>query len=121
MLKFVSIVGVALTTAASWTAPSPAAAQNAAANRPSFACNRASNAAERMICGDAELARLDRIVADLFAEVRSLSLNAEQRREIDAEQRAWLTRRNACRTMQCLRPGHFGRIAELAGQLPTDM
>jgi len=73
-----------------------------------------------MICGDPELARLDRIMADLFAETRSLLLNAVQTAEADTTQRAWLARRNRCADVQCLRRAYFSRVTELARELPSD-
>ena len=59
-------------------------------------------------------------MADLFAETRSLLLNAEQTAEADVTQRAWLARRNRCRDVQCLRRSYFGRVTELARELPSD-
>ena len=97
----------------------PAKAQSGAAPA-SFSCAKAAKASERMICGDSELARLDRIMADLFAETRSLLLNASQTAEADATQRAWLARRNRCGDVQCLRRAYFSRVAELARELPND-
>jgi uncharacterized protein len=76
---------------------------------------------ERTICGDAELARLDRIMADLFLETRSLLLNANQTAEADAAQRAWLAGRNRCGSdIQCLRRAYFSRVSALARELPSD-
>lgn len=100
------------------TAP-PATAKSPGA-RASFSCAKATKAPERTICGDLELARLDRIMADLFAETRSLLLNAGQAAEADATQRAWLARRNKCRDVQCLRRTYFSRVTELARELPTE-
>ena len=88
--------------------------------RASFACAKASTAPERMICGDAELARLDRIMADLFTETRSLLLNSEQTAEADKAQRAWLAGRNRCGDAQCVRRAYLNRVTELARELPSD-
>ncbi|HZG08855.1 MAG TPA: hypothetical protein VEZ70_07745 [Allosphingosinicella sp.] len=99
----------------------PAAAAPAAAARPSFSCAKAMGGPERAICGDPELARLDRIMADLFLETRSLLLNANQTAEADAAQRAWLVRRNRCGSdIQCLRRAYFSRVTALASELPSD-
>jgi uncharacterized protein len=100
-------------------AAAPAGAQSIGA-RPSFSCAKASRGPERMICGDPELARLDRIMADLFAETRSLLLNSGQAAEADTAQRQWLARRNTCRDVQCLRRAYFSRVTELARELPSD-
>jgi uncharacterized protein len=101
------------------TVPQAAAVQRNAP-RPSFACTSSMSAAERMICRDAELARLDRIMSDLFAQTQSLLLNARQTAEANGTQRAWLMTRNRCASVQCLRQHYFRRIHELASELPTD-
>jgi uncharacterized protein len=98
---------------------SPAAAQGPA-GRPSFACGNSRSAVEKLICGNVELARLDRILGDLFAETRGLSLNGEQAAQADADQRAWLAKRNRCAAVECLRQAYFKRIIELAQALPAD-
>jgi len=98
----------------------PPASAQPAGSRASFSCAKATRAPERMICGDPELARLDRIMADLFAETRSLLLNATQTAEADASQRAWLGRRNKCADVQCLRRTYFSRVTELARELPSE-
>ena len=110
----------AMIAMAAATAPvAPASAQGPSA-RPSFACGKSRSAVERLICADAELARLDRIVSDLFAESRSLSLNAQQSAQTDADQRGWLGQRNRCTAVECLRQSYFKRIVELAQSLPAD-
>ena len=113
---------VAASIAATFCLAVPAAPVHGqgAAPKPSFACTKARTAAERLICGDVELARLDRILSDLFAETRSLLLNAQQGAQADADQRAWLAKRNRCTAVQCLRQQYFNRIAELARELPSE-
>jgi len=114
------LVSALMTAAAATAAPlSPASAQTSA-TRPSFVCANSRTAVERIICRETELARLDRIVADLFAETRGLSLNAEQSAQADAGQRAWLAERNRCTAVACLRQAYFKRIVELAQDLPAD-
>jgi uncharacterized protein len=113
-------VGTALLTSALLAGQARQADAQSPGVRPSFSCAKATKAPERLICGDPELARLDRIMADLFAETRSLLLNAEQTSQADATQRGWLANRNRCREIQCLRRAYFGRITELARELPTE-
>jgi uncharacterized protein len=113
-------VGIALLSSAVLGVMSPPADAQATSARPSFPCAKPMKGPERMICGDPELARLDRIMADLFAETRSLLLNAEQSAQADAAQRGWLARRNRCADVQCLRRAYFGRVSELARELPTE-
>jgi uncharacterized protein len=118
MIRKLTLALVALSSAV--LAAPPAAAQPTGA-RPSFSCAKATGAPERIICGDPELARLDRIMADLFVETRSLLLNASQTAEADARQRAWLARRKRCGTdLQCLRRAYFSRVSELARELPSE-
>lgn len=119
MIRTSALAIAALSSALLAATASPVSAQSVAA-RASFSCAKATKAPERTICGDPELARLDRIMADLFAETRSLFLNAQQTAEADAAQRAWLTRRNRCGDVQCLRQAYFSRITELARELPSD-
>lgn len=119
MIRKLAFGIVSLSSTLLAVAAPPAKAQSAGV-RASFSCAKAATAPERMICGDPELARLDRIMADLFAETRSLLLNAEQAAEADATQLAWLARRNRCRDVQCLRRSYFSRVAELARELPSD-
>jgi uncharacterized protein len=101
-------------------APAAPAFGQGVAPRPSFSCAKVRSAPERLICGDVELARLDRILSDLYAETRSLLMNAQQGAEADKVQRAWLAKRNRCTAVQCLRQLHFNRIAELARELPSE-
>jgi uncharacterized protein len=108
-----------LATAATAAPTSPASAQSPA-SRPSFACGKSRSAVEHLICADVELGRLDRIIAELFAETRGLSLNSEQSAQGDADQRAWLAKRNRCTAVECLRQSYFKRIIELAQALPAD-
>lgn len=111
--------GLALLSSALLVATAPPAHAQMLA-RASFSCVKATKAPERTICGDVELARLDRIMGDLFAETRSLLLNATQTAEADATQRIWLARRNKCADVQCLRRAYFSRVTELARELPSD-
>lgn len=117
MIKMVWACG-ALTVACAMAATPAVAASTP--SRPSFACGKAAAVAERLICRDAELSRLDRIMADLYAQSLSLLLNADQGNEANLQQRAWLKGRNRCADVQCLRKAYFGRVAELARELPTE-
>ena len=96
------------------------AAAPAAAQQPSFSCSAARSFAERAVCSDPELARLDRITAELFTETRSLLLNAEQTANAAADQRAWLAARNRCANTLCVRSAYLKTIANLARELPEN-
>lgn len=114
MIKLILVFGSVVIAAAATVARAPIT------TRPSFACVKTATTAERLICSDAELSRLDRIMAELHAETLSLLLNAEQASQANLAQRAWLKSRNRCADVQCLRRAYFGRVAELARDLPSD-
>uniref|UniRef100_B8DQB4 Lysozyme inhibitor LprI N-terminal domain-containing protein n=1 Tax=Nitratidesulfovibrio vulgaris (strain DSM 19637 / Miyazaki F) TaxID=883 RepID=B8DQB4_NITV9 len=84
---------------------------------PSFPCTEVrSGSAEAMVCDDAELAGLDRTLADVYAAARARSAN-EHPPFLRAEQRGWARGRDECwksadrRT--CVRDAYVLRIAEL--------
>lgn len=104
-------------------APAPLAAQAPVAN-PSFDCARARGWDERAICGDRDLATLDRRVADAFRQ--ALEAAPAQRDRLQAEQRSWLAERRRCEkpasgTPQgCLRTSMASRATTLeAGLRPN--
>ncbi|MCR9109863.1 MliC family protein [Marivita sp. XM-24bin2] len=76
---------------------SPAFAQDG----PSFDCSKAGSDAERLVCADADLARLDRQLSDRFAAAidvaRGLEVGAQTAEdEIRATQRGWISGRDEC-------------------------
>lgn len=78
---------------------------------PSFDCAKASTAIEGMICGNAELAGLDRQMADLYKETLGMSQDAAASRR---EQVEWIKgERNACKTVDCLLGAYYERIDTL--------
>jgi Uncharacterized protein conserved in bacteria, putative lipoprotein len=60
---------------------------------PSFDCNNASTTAEKLICSDAALSRLDKSLADSFQGLRQQRTGPAHDRLV-GEQRAWLTARD---------------------------
>ena len=83
------------------------------AGGPSYDCRRASIAATRTICGNEDLSRLDREMADAF--VAALSSGGDAR-ALRAAQAAWLTKRNACgANFGCLQQAMTMRTADLRG------
>ncbi|WP_427914610.1 hypothetical protein ACPWT1_06765 [Ramlibacter sp. MMS24-I3-19] len=79
--------------------------------RPSFDCARARSRTERLICGDAELAALDRDTGRLHARARAAARNpAAFKRQNDAE---WKQREAKCRDKTCLLAWYAHRRAQL--------
>ena len=92
-------------------ASAPAATPN-----PSFDCAKASHEIEELICKDAELADLDRSLADLYAVVLKNTPTGEQK-TLKAEQRGWVKGRNDCWKSSdergCVKREYEARISEL--------
>jgi uncharacterized protein YecT (DUF1311 family) len=83
---------------------------------PSFDCAKASHQVEELICKDAELASLDRSLADLYGVVLKHSSASEQK-TLKAEQRGWVKTRNGCWNYgdqrDCVKRSYEERISEL--------
>ncbi len=83
--------------------------------KPGFNCAKASAPVEVLMCGNAELAGLDRAVGDLFGSLRK-SLPADRSKALRDEQRKWLVARDAaCAPLDapCLIEQYRGRLAAL--------
>jgi len=81
--------------------------------QPSFDCAKASNAVERAICADPNLAALDVEMAALYAAARSAAQGSAAEKLV-AGQRAWMKRRSRCGgNGACLAAQIATRIAEL--------
>jgi uncharacterized protein YecT (DUF1311 family) len=61
----------------------------------SFDCGRAGTAIEKAICGDVELARLDRAVSEAYQRKLKYSFEDGEKARNQAEQRQWLATRDA--------------------------
>lgn len=92
---------------------------------PSFDCARAEGTVETLICEDADLARLDRRLADRFAAaldtVRGLDAGADTAEgELRAMQRGWIGGRDACWTAEdlraCIEAAYLRREGELVAR-----
>jgi len=68
---------------------------SAVAASPSFNCAKATHEAEKLICKDAELASLDRDLAQLYAAVLK-NTPARDQKLLKAEQRGWIKGRDDC-------------------------
>ena len=86
------------------------------AAQPSFDCSKASHEAELLICKDAELAALDRSLADLYNTLLKHTPASEQK-QLKAEQSGWVKGRNQCWKASdqrgCIKSEYETRIREL--------
>jgi uncharacterized protein len=112
LVTYVSVMVAATTVAAS--------AQSAS---PSFDCSKASGQVEELICGDDQLAALDRELAATYKKALK-SWPAEILAEEKAFQRGWIKGRNDCWKAEdqraCVENSYRTRIAEIqiqSGQL----
>ena len=102
-------------TQAPASAPAPATppAQSASAT-PSFDCTQAQGEIEKLVCSDPKLARLDRQLAERFAQVK----DKPEARSVVAEQRGWIEGRDSCWKADdktaCVRDSYRTRLVELA-------
>jgi uncharacterized protein YecT (DUF1311 family) len=88
-------------------------------------CGQAKSATDKAICGNAELAAADKVMAETYAGLRA-KLSPEQQNALLADQRRWITRRTAgCGDnsddafAQCLRAETEARRRFLAGESPN--
>lgn len=78
---------------------------------PSFDCNKARGRVDLLICADAELATLDRGLAELFAGAQAQTLDPG---ELKKTQRKWLRQRDDCESAECVTQQYRQRIETLA-------
>lgn len=124
LLGAVSLAGLAAGLGIAGTAV--ASAQTPAAG-PSFNCAAASGQVETLICRDADLAALDRRLAEVYAQALE-NLPAEDATRERTMQRGWISGRNECWTSDdlraCVETEYQTRITELqirSGQLMVPM
>lgn len=96
---------------------------NAQSVSPSFDCSKASGQVEELICADADLAALDRKLADVY-EKAIAAWPAEEVSKQKAMQRGWISGRNECwkedEVRSCVEREYQTRTVELqiqSGQL----
>jgi uncharacterized protein len=92
------------------------AAPLAQAAQPSFDCGKATHEAELLICKDADLAALDRSLAELYATVLK-NTPASKKGALKTEQRGWVKGRDDCWKSAdqhgCIKAEYQARINEL--------
>ncbi|PYE17682.1 ClpP protease-like protein [Paraburkholderia silvatlantica] len=88
-----------------------------AALTQSFNCSELMSAQAQLVCGDSELASIDKAMAEAYNQKLKASTNKDRLR---AEQRAWLRNsRNACGDKACLLKSYQLRVAELKQRAST--
>lgn len=90
----------------------PSQAQEVA--KPTFDCTKAQQAVEVTICSDPELAELD---VELLGTYKKLAASKTDLTQLKASQRAWLKKRNACDSAECIAKSYRGRLAQLKERL----
>jgi uncharacterized protein YecT (DUF1311 family) len=85
--------------------------------QPSFDCAKASTRAEKMVCGNSELATLDQELAMNYEKARDA---AADKSELKNEQLAWLKTLKQCPDEACLAQSYQQRINELHGYFAGD-
>ncbi|WP_049871245.1 lysozyme inhibitor LprI family protein [Ramlibacter tataouinensis] len=93
------------------TPPDPAVASV----KPSFDCAKARSVPEKMICSDAELARLDRELGRLHAQAKRAAPSTTAFNRKNNEE--WNRREATCRTRSCLLQWYAERRQQLEGDL----
>lgn len=81
-----------------------------AAQAASFDCVKAGTKVEKLVCGDAEISKLDEEIAKVYGEVLKKSPDEAL---LKKQQRGWLKARNQCKDISCLSDHYRGRLAVL--------
>lgn len=82
--------------------------------KPSFDCAKASTNAEKLVCSDDELARLDNELANAYKNARN-SLDNASKKQLTNEQKSWLKTYNQCDDKPCVLHNLQIRIKTLQG------
>lgn len=84
------------------------------AHAASFACAKAGSAAEKTVCADERLSRLDSDLGTAYAQALTAASDPTALR---AAQRAWLKERDACGAdAACLRQSYERRLRDVSGR-----
>lgn len=87
------------------------------AHAASFACAKAGSAAEKAVCADERLSRLDSDLGKAYARAVAAASDPAALR---SAQRAWLKERDACGADQaCLRQSYERRLRDIGGSRPA--
>jgi uncharacterized protein len=81
-------------------------------SKPSFDCSKAASAAEKMICTNALLGKLDVALSDNYKQMMMADLGKGGQANVKVEQRQWLASRNKCQDTKCLEQSYRKRVDE---------
>lgn len=84
---------------------------NCSVHAASFDCGKAASKVEKLICSDAAISKLD---DELTAVYRSALQNKTQAESIRQTQKQWLTERNGCADLACVKQAYEARLHGLA-------
>lgn len=96
----------------------PRAPDVVAQPQPSFDCEKARSTPEKLICGDAELAQLDRELGTLYARAKRAASDPEAFQRVS--DREWRRRESECGDRDCLLRWYAQRRQQLQEQLAGD-
>ena len=97
--------------AAQAASPAPGEPGAAASPGPSFDCAKARSMPEKMICSNAELARLDRELGRVYARAKNAASDGAAFRRQNSEE--WRRREAMCRDRECLLRWYANRHDQL--------
>ena len=80
------------------------------AQAASFDCRKASSFVEKAVCDSAELSALDEALSRNYQRMLASNIGDGGRKQLRADQRAWLAKRNACRTSSCVNTLYQERV-----------
>jgi uncharacterized protein len=80
---------------------------------PSFNCRTARTTGEITVCGNANLASLDRQQA-LFYSQSWLGADAARRAQLQITRNRFISRRDRCRSIACTRTAYLARMREVS-------
>jgi uncharacterized protein len=87
------------------------------AHAAGFDCGKARNAAERTICADKRLSKLDTELANEWQQALQRTVNSSLLKD---DQRSWLRQRDACKSdKRCLRTSYLQRQRQLRQKEPV--
>ena len=85
-------------------------AMASATSAASFNCNNAATFVEKAICSNKTLSVLDDALAQNYQYMMASDIGEGARKDLRTTQRAWLTKRNKCTTVQCVEALYRQRI-----------